>query len=392
MPEIPKKFSTKRMLWAIYICNLLVSFHSYLIIYTDSSLLGKWFNESIVGILFMSAAVISLVFLLNISWILNKIGNRKLILYLILFEFISVGGLAMTTHSGLVALLFVLHQAILPIIFFSLDVFLENTITDESHTGRIRSFFLTLSNITLIVAPLIVSLLVTDNNYLIIYIVSALFLLPMFFIAKGSLDRSREVKKFSIKIIDTFKHLIKRPDIYNIFGANFILQFFYAWVVIYTPIYLHQYIGFSWSQIGIMFTIMLLPFVLFEYPIGKLADKKFGEKEFLIAGFIIMTIAIIIIPLTTVANFAFWTALLFLSRTGASFVEVTTESYFFKHVDGSNADTISFFRLTRPISYITAPLVAITSIHFLPFRYSFWILALIVILGLRFATRIHDTR
>ncbi|NQV88313.1 MAG: MFS transporter [Parcubacteria group bacterium] len=340
----------------------------------------------------MVAAAISLVILLNISAILNKIGNHKLILYLIVLEFISVGGLAIATSSKLVALLFILHQALLPIIFFSLDVFLENTITDETRTGRIRAFFLTLSNITLIVAPLIVSLLVTDGRYLAIYIASSLFLLPMFFIAKKNLDTSKGVKRFSIKIADTFKHLMEQPDIYNILGANFILQFFYAWVVIYTPIYLHQYIGFSWSQIGIMFTIMLLPFVLFEYPIGKIADKKLGEKEFLIAGFIIIATAVIMIPLTTTANFVFWTALLFLSRTGASFVEVTTESYFFKHVDGSNADTISFFRLTRPLSYITAPLIAIITFQFLPFRYTFWILGVIVILGLRFATRIHDTK
>ena len=62
-------------------------------------------------------------------------------------------------------------------------------------------------------------------------------------------------------------------------------------MVIYTPIYLHEHIGLPWSDIGIIFTIMLLPFVLFEFPAGKLADGKWGEKEPPIIGIILIAVS-----------------------------------------------------------------------------------------------------
>jgi len=126
-------------------------------------------------------------------------------------------------------------------------------------------------------------------------------------------------------------------------------------MVVYTPLYLTKYVGFSWAEIGVIFTIMLLPFVIFEIPVGRLADKKYGEKEFLTVGFIIMGIFTMAIGFVTVKNFWLWAAILFATRIGASFVEITCDTYFFKKVDQGKTDVIGFYRLTRPLSYVAAP-------------------------------------
>ena len=116
---------------------------------------------------------------------------------------------------------------------------------------------------------------------------------------------------------------------------------------------------------------MLLPFIIFEIPVGKIADIHFGEKELLSAGFIITAIFTIIISFISIKSFILWAIILFATRVGASLIEITTESYFFKHVKGDDADIISFFRINSPLAYIAGPIAAIISLQFLPFQYIF---------------------
>jgi MFS family permease len=94
-------------------------------------------------------------------------------------------------------------------------------------------------------------------------------------------------------------------------GVQFVLNFFFAWMVIYLPLLLAKEIGFSWDKIGFIFTIMLLPFLLFELPAGILGDRKLGEKELLVFGFVVMFISTLAIPLLSVPAFWSWALLLF---------------------------------------------------------------------------------
>ncbi len=158
------------------------------------------------------------------------------------------------------------------------------------------------------------------------------------------------------------------------------------------PIYLQHHIGFSWAEIGIMFTIMLLPFVLFEIPVGELADYKYGEKEFLAIGFVILALSTVFMSFITVKVFWIWASILFISRVGASLVEVSSESYFFKHVNAKSTDVISFFRVDRPIAFIVAPVVATVSLELLPFQYIFIVFGVILLVGTKYALELEDTK
>ena len=163
-------------------------------------------------------------------------------------------------------------------------------------------------------------------------------------------------------------------------------------MVVYMPIHLHDHIGFDWPTISIIFTIMLLPFILFEIPAGRIADKWCGEKELLSAGFIVTALFTMVIPFILIPSFIIWTAILFMTRVGASVVEISTESYFFKHVEGNDADIISFFRMARPLAYIAGPIVAMIALNFLPFQYIFLVLGIIMFFGLKYSLALKDTR
>ena len=193
--------------------------------------------------------------------------------------------------------------------------------------------------------------------------------------------------------LKTFTKLKQKKNIYHIFIIRTLLQFFYSWMVIYTPIYLHKYIGLDWTIIGTIFSIMLLPFLLFQISLGTLADKKFGEKEILNIGLILIALTTAILSfISPDATWWTWAGILFLTRTGASSIEIMTESYFFKKVDEKDADIISFFRMARPIAYIIGPALASLTIFLVDFRFIFLVLGVIMLSGLKYSLTIQDTR
>ena len=137
---------------------------------------------------------------------------------------------------------------------------------------------------------------------------------------------------------------------------------------------------------------MLIPFVLVDFPLGRLSDK-IGEKKILIAGFLVTIFFTLIIPFISIPAVWIWAIVLFGTRLGAATVEVMSESYFFKEIRERNADEISFFRNTYPISFVIAPLVAIPTLLFVPsFKYLFFVLGAITIIGLFIALRLKDIK
>jgi MFS family permease len=137
---------------------------------------------------------------------------------------------------------------------------------------------------------------------------------------------------------------------------------------------------------------MLVPFVIFELPLGEMADDKYGEKEFLTIGLVIMGLSTIFIGFVTAKVFWMWAVMLFITRIGASFVEIGSESYFFKKVDIEKTDVTSFFRISRPLSYIIAPLLATITLQFIPFQYTFIVIGSIMIIGTKYSLSLQDTK
>ena len=176
----------------------------------------------------------------------------------------------------------------------------------------------------------------------------------------------------------------RHPDdkIRHVVLVSLLLRFFYAWMIIYTPLYLNKYVGFDWSEISIIFTIMLLPFVLFEIPAGYLADKKTGEGRIAETGFFIMSFFTIALFFISEPSVALWAGLLFLTRVGASFVEIASESYFFKHIQSADAELLSVFRNAQSIASIIAPLIASFFLIFLSMDYLFLALGIFMVYGI----------
>lgn len=391
MDRILIPFRQNKLLNSLFLSNIFVSFHYALVIYTNSSLLKIYFTESQISSLYVIGSILNVILLLNVSKILERISNYAFASLVILIELLAVFGLVFFSTPLLVAICFVTHLTAISVLLFSMDVFVESVSNDETITGSIRGTYLTITNIMIVLAPLSISFLIKGSDYSLVYIISSLLMIPLYFLIK-KFKYVKEIKIHHIKIQQTVREYIKSKDLYNIFIAHTLLQLFYGFMVIYMPIYLQKYIQFSWSEIGVIFTIMLLPFVLFELPVGEMADDKYGEKEFLTIGFLIMGLFTLVISFLVVKSFWIWAVILFMTRVGASLVEVSTESYFFKKVTKEQTDVISLFRVSRPLALVLAPIIATVALQFISFQYIFVLVGTIMLIGTHYSLALKDTK
>lgn len=390
MEGILRIFKGNQPLVHLNIAAVFLAFHYFLTVYINSSFLSTFLDQKNIGGLYIGASFATIFAFFFYGPLARKLGNFWCIATFSLLELIAIVGLALAKMPSLLIVFFVAHQTIPPLIALALDVVLEKISKQEALTGSVRGIFLTASNIALALSPLLASFLIARAGFNSVYILSALTLIP-FILIMAIMFRHRETEISTLQP-SKIGLLFLNPNIRSVVVANFLLQFFYAWMVIYTPIYLNYYIGFSWEKIGLIFTVMLLPFLLFELPLGRLADKKTGEKEFMLIGFLLMATSTYLMTIHASPSLLWWMAALFLTRTGAAFVEVTTESYFFKQVDARASGLISVFRSTRPLAYLIGAATGSLLLVFLPFSTLFFALAIVMACGVLVTLGMTDTR
>ena len=108
-------------------------------------------------------------------------------------------------------------------------------------------------------------------------------------------------------------------------------------------------------------------------------------------GFLITGISLLTMPFIG-KIFLAWLVILFISRVGASLIEVTTESYFFKHVGAEDTGLISIFRLTRPVSIVLGATTGILALNLFSFEKIFFVLAVVVFFGFKESLSLKDTK
>ena len=391
---IPPFQPRKKILRILYGSMFFFSFHIYIFLYIQSTFISQSIPENYLSLIYGIGAILSLVTLFYIPKIFGRISDRQLTLILVGVEAIICIILAYSSFAALTILAFILQQALIPVLAFALDILLED-FSRNKDVGLIRGLSFTAANVALVVSPIFAGYIGTKYGFGTIFYISIIFLFPLFILIFRLRKNMHEPTYHTQTVIETIKKLhqdlsIRSKDIQLIFMINFLLQIFYTWIVIYSPLYLlHQ--GFNWNQIGIIFSIMLLPFLLFELPLGEIADKWLGEKEFLTLGFIILAVSTMSLAFVHSSSIAVWATVLFMTRAGASCVEIMSETYFFKQIKKGDAPIISLFRFTRPLSLLVAPIMAAFAIAVTGETGAFLILGLLMLFGLRFVYPLVDT-
>ena len=347
----------RMLLQTAYWAGFLFSMHNALTSYMNSSFLETKINEGLLGFLYTASAVVSLVGLYAVPRLINRFGSSRVLGTLMFANMANLIVLITCGNIWAISACFVLLLSFTTMIYLGLDIMIEHW-SSSAVQGSVRGRYLTMLNIGFMLSPLLAGFIADRLGFGVLYGFSLVILVPTLIIAVFRLPSVSISHPSKANVIQLAGKFIRHPELGAVFGVNFMLQFFYSWMVIYGPIYLHETIGIPWDTLGILFTVMLSAFVVFEYPVGKISDKIHGEKFFMGLGLAVMGIATILLVHAPHMTLAALAIVLFATRVGASLVEVSTESYFFKRVSHDDTGTIGFFRNTYPFAYILAPVIA----------------------------------
>jgi len=358
--------------------------------YINSSFLSQFIPIESVGLVYIISSLITIGILANLSKILLRFGNFKFTASAILFMILVLIGLGTAQSGIIIIILFILYYPLIEVVKTNFDLFLEE-VTDAKDSGAIRGQYLTWVNLAWLTAPLVITLVLVNENYWQMYLLAAAIGVVALFLVFKTTKNISDVSFDQRPFWRSAGKIFKDKDLSSVLTCRFLFDFFLSWMVIYVPIYLNQNIGFSWGSIGILIFIAMSPYVLFEFPLGKLADTKFGEKEIMVIGFVILSLSTVSISIFTGNSFLVWAIILFGTRTGASFVEIMTDTYYFKKIEASDTNALELFRDSKPAAYIAGALFGSILIALIDIRFMFAILAVILLSGIYFSLRIKDT-
>ncbi|MDO8728974.1 MAG: MFS transporter [bacterium] len=377
---------------SIFAAVFFLSIHYGVILYVHSSFLSDFFESNAVSLLFLLGAIGNVLIFLHAPKLIKSLGKRIFLFLSLILVLISSVFMALASTALTVAISSIIYSCLIPMTYYCLDIFLEELSTDKK-TGEIRGLYLTTISMGVALGPLILAFLATMwEGFRPAYTVAALFLIPPILLSIFSL------KSKTSQSHGSYHHSLELPygawwqskNIRSVTLARLILEFFFCLMIIYTPIFLYRVLGFEWSELGIIFAVMLLPFILFDWLGGELADRFWGEKELLTLGFLITGFSLLVMPFIGKVFLA-WMVILFISRVGASLVETMTETYFFKHVKAEDTGFLSIFRLTRSVGNILGIIVGLLTLNFFSFEKIFLVLAVVVFLGLKESLSLKDT-
>lgn len=375
--------------------NFFSSIHFFLIVYVITPYLATFLPAEQTGLVVSAGAVATLIAFPTMPKLASRYGAKRSVIGVAFVLGIALFVLASQPSFWVAALALAFICATTPFVQYFLDLLLEATNASEQETGRVRTAFITAANVALILSPLIIGFLLGEGDaYWRVFLVGGISLAPfiaLFLIEELPESSAREHQK----LMDTCRCMIADLDLRAAAFGNLVLQLFYHLAPLYIPLYLHEVLGMPWSELGWIFMVMLLPFVLLEYPAGYIADRWLGDKELLITGFIIIGVSFGALAfVTSTTPLALLLTALIGTRVGAALVEAMVEGHFFRRVSADDANTVTLYRMSRPVSALIAPLVA-SIILFMTGSYMVFFLStsiVIVVLGVLSAREVRDVR
>ncbi len=277
---------------------------------------------------------------------------------------------------------------VINLVWVNMDLILESYSEDHS-SGRTRGLYLTIIHIGFITAPFSAFWLLDRYGYGSVFFTSILIYGTVLVFALLAFSRMNSFVDGRLRPRQILAKVLPRSDIMRDYWISLSLEFAYAVMIVYVPIRMVE-LGFGWEDLGLAFSWMLLPFLLLPYPLGVLADRRMGEKEGIVLSLTWIAGMSLLIASSDSTNLFTWILLLIGSRVGFATLEVLRDSYFYKRIDGDDADVIAFFRTTRPVANLLAAAATGLCLLFAPLPAVFLLMGGVVLLALVPALRLED--
>lgn len=342
------------------------------------------------GIVYVLGSLGSILSLAFSPKIFQKIGVHKFLLLTIFLDTLTFGILAIAKTQWIVITVFILGLCLNTLVIFALDELLKIFSHDKS-TGSIRGAYLSIINTAWILAQLASGNILRIFDFQTIYLLNFFIMILLLAVSIYDLRKIPDPKYNKINNLNYIREFFKNKKLARSYIINCLLQFFFCWMIIYTPIYLSKHLNFSWVEISEMFAVMLIPFLILPFPLGKYSDK-IGERKMLMMGFSITALASASLFFIKIHSVWIWALILFITRIGAATIEVMSDAYFFKHIKPEEEQFVGVFRSSPSVSYIFGPVIASFTLFLVPsFEFLYLILGAVMLYGVYLSSTIEKS-
>ncbi len=444
MPISPIK---KKLLIIGFALTFLYALQLSIPLYTLARFLSIYFDNKEIVYVYLITAILG-IYTINIyNKFLSRYHNYATASTIIFINIMSLLIMAFVSNAIIVGFYSVLYMVLTSLLAVSVNLYIQE-FSEHHDVGMVRGINLILTALALISGLYISKVLLLLNidiphiqtTYGVLYIATAILLIPMLWLINHYYKHIDEPTYRGGHMWRVLSQLHRNKDLYGVFMANLSLQVFITIMIIYFVNYLMDYGHVLLSDyVGILMPLALLPFIFLPYAIGSLSDRKYGEKEFMIWGLIIMSASAFAIPI--VAHFSdmwmielnnyinklnssvkllleplylnniksnavalnnlisnpgnqsqlanmqdmiyrkillAWTAVLVIGRVGSSILETASNSYFYKKISKKDSDIISLFNNTSSFGMLIGGVLAMVGFYInrqMGINYAIFILA-----------------
>jgi MFS family permease len=378
----------RNSLRAVFFASFLFFAHLSVVMYINSTVLSSLVGTTSTTVLYVLGAAGAIALLFALPHIVERFGLVKTTVTICALLTLSLFILGVTSAAATFIAVFVIYTAMCGTVWYCNDLFVAHYAHSQT-MGHTRGSYLTINNAAIAIMPIVTGFIIAHHGFHAVYIVGGLLLCVSTTIIAISQRNFIDRPYTSTTISEAWQAIKQAPSLRRVASINFILQFFYVWMTLFTPLYLYAVLHFNWQQIGLAFTIMLIPFVILQYPIGRWADR-IGEKKLLIVGFSIAAASTLYFSLLHSHSIVPYIIALFFSRVGICMVEVLAETYFFKQITDRDEGIVSVYRMMYPLAYIIAPLLGWLLISNGSYATLFLTLGLILVIGALYTERLVE--
>lgn len=370
--------------------SLLLGLGSGLVSYVVSSYFKEVIKNDNIGIFYVAIYIIVFLILINLHKAIKAFGKSITFFVTIFLYAILTFSLIFLDNSLLGASILILATVFYNVSLVEKDVILESYSIDKK-TGRTRGWHLIIVSLGFMLGTYLSMQILDSFGYKEVFITQFSVIFIIFIISVLKLRKVNHCFKKTVTIKGIFNKIKNRRNLLRIYYVSLVLEFFYFVMVAYSPITMRN-LGMSWDVVGVILSLVLIPWLFLPGIVGKYADKTCGEKEMIIVALFIMTISTGSVFFITTTNPIVWGGVLFFTRVGASMIGTLRDSYFFKRIDGSDVDLIDFYKTSRPAGYIFGAGFTAIILMYLPVQSVFIVMAIFLISALVPAACLKDNK
>ena len=347
-------FAMISTIWAVYLYSFLNS-------------------TALVGFFTAGITLVSLISFFIFVPLIQKISKSKIYIFSLALYVIIYFLFAMNTRLSGLVILTLISAIVGTLVVTSFGIIIKHN-SNKKELSKNEGLRFVFANIAFLIGPLIAGYLSSKHGINLVFLLASIFIfIAILFFRKSRIEDNKIKRKTEKNVLKNFIEFFKNKNrrLAYIIGGG--VSFWWSLNYIFMPLFIIKS-GLDKIWVGYFLFAIVIPLVLFEYPIAKLAGK-IGFKKIFKIGYLIA--AITSIACFFIPNIYAIMGTLVLASIGLAMLEPTLEAHFFDNLKkGESSKYYGPYNTKANLNAIISRTLAAFILIFLSFKYVFLLFGL----------------